>query len=218
MKRLKSFQKELNSCSRCGLCQAVCPIYQITKNDCTSPRGKFILLNELLKTSKNPSKKLKQYMRMCIDCGKCYKSCPSKIDIIKINKAFDKDFSFFNFQILFRLPFLIKVLCIYLKYFFFKKSFDKIPKNKTIIYQKDFNENLPEYIENCIVIEEDVIPFKFAVENTQLYDELSKLYAKKIIDYNPDYIITKTPFLRLELENGLKSLKIKDNTKILFVR
>ena len=92
MKELKKYTKELKSCSMCGLCQAVCPIYKITKNDCTSPRGKILLLNNLLNSNNTPSKNLKKYMDLCTNCGKCYEYCPIKIDMVKINKAFYKDF------------------------------------------------------------------------------------------------------------------------------
>ena len=93
MNSLNKFKKDLKNCSRCGLCQAVCPIFEITKNDSTSPKGKFILLNEMLKNGEKPSKKLINYMKTCLNCGKCVEYCPSKIDIKEINKAFDKDFS-----------------------------------------------------------------------------------------------------------------------------
>ena len=92
MENLKKLKNELNSCSKCGLCQAVCPVFQVTKNDCTSLRGKIILLNELLKKEQKPSKTLKLYMELCTNCGKCSDYCPVKIDVLKINEAFYKDF------------------------------------------------------------------------------------------------------------------------------
>lgn len=95
MKSLNIFKKEIRSCSRCGLCMAICPVYQITKNDCTSPRGKLILLYEIFKKNIKPSKKIKSYMNMCIDCGKCTRYCPGKIDMERINTAFYKDYPFF---------------------------------------------------------------------------------------------------------------------------
>jgi len=45
MDKLKDFETELNKCSKCGLCQAVCPIFKITQNDCTVSKGKFIMLH-----------------------------------------------------------------------------------------------------------------------------------------------------------------------------
>ena len=57
---LEKFKKDINNCSRCGLCQAVCPVFQETKNDCTSPKGKFTMLNELLNNGEKPSKDLKK--------------------------------------------------------------------------------------------------------------------------------------------------------------
>ena len=30
MKKLKDFKDDVNKCSKCGLCQSVCPVYNIT--------------------------------------------------------------------------------------------------------------------------------------------------------------------------------------------
>ena len=58
MKNLDFLKSKIEICSRCGLCMAVCPVYRVTKNDCTSPRGKFILINELLKKKYKTFKKI----------------------------------------------------------------------------------------------------------------------------------------------------------------
>ena len=49
MKQLVDFKKEIHKCSKCGLCQAECPIYKITGNDCSVSRGQFIMLKGFLK-------------------------------------------------------------------------------------------------------------------------------------------------------------------------
>ena len=53
MHKLKDFKDEINKCSKCGLCQAVCPIYKLTGNDCAVSRGKFVMLNGVLKNDLN---------------------------------------------------------------------------------------------------------------------------------------------------------------------
>ena len=45
MKKLKDFEKEINKCSKCGLCQQACPIFQITGNECAVSKGKFTILS-----------------------------------------------------------------------------------------------------------------------------------------------------------------------------
>ena len=40
---LEDFKDEISKCSKCGLCQSVCPIYKLTGNDCAVSRGKFVI-------------------------------------------------------------------------------------------------------------------------------------------------------------------------------
>lgn len=84
MKDLVEYKNEIHSCSKCGLCQSVCPIYKITKNDCSVSRGMFIMLKGLLNGDLKMSKKLNQYLDLCLKCGACTKFCPSGIDIVDI--------------------------------------------------------------------------------------------------------------------------------------
>lgn len=84
MKNLSQYKNEIHSCSKCGLCQSVCPIYEITKNDCSVSRGMFIMLKRFLKGELKMSKKLNRYLDLCLKCGACTKFCPSDIDIVDI--------------------------------------------------------------------------------------------------------------------------------------
>src|SRR5574344_3027927 len=84
MKSLKDFKDDINKCSKCGLCQSVCPIYKITGNDCTVSRGKFAMLEGVLKGNLILNKNIDKYLDMCNKCGKCKDFCPSGIDAVKI--------------------------------------------------------------------------------------------------------------------------------------
>ena len=84
MKQLKDFKDNIHSCSKCGLCQSVCPIYKITGNDCTVSRGHFVMLRGLLKGELKMSPKLNRYLDLCLKCGACSKFCPSDINVVDI--------------------------------------------------------------------------------------------------------------------------------------
>jgi glycolate oxidase iron-sulfur subunit len=84
MKTLKDFEPELNKCSKCGLCQDVCPIFKISKNDCSVSKGKFIMLHGVTKGDLKLSKNLNKYLDNCLKCGKCTEFCPSGIDACQI--------------------------------------------------------------------------------------------------------------------------------------
>ena len=84
MKKLVDCKDKIHSCSKCGLCQSVCPIYQITGNDCSVSRGHFIMLRGLIKGDLKMSKKINRYLDLCLKCGACSKFCPSGIDVVDI--------------------------------------------------------------------------------------------------------------------------------------
>ena len=84
MKTLADCKNKIHSCSKCGLCQAVCPIYKITGNDCTVSRGQFIMLQGLINGELKMSKTINRYLDLCLKCNACTKYCPSGIDVVEI--------------------------------------------------------------------------------------------------------------------------------------
>ena len=84
MKKLEDFADDISKCSKCGLCQSVCPVYKITGNDCAVSRGKFVMLSGILKGDLKLSRTINKYLDLCLRCGKCSDFCPSSIDVCKI--------------------------------------------------------------------------------------------------------------------------------------
>ena len=84
MKQLVDYKKDIHSCSKCGLCQSVCPVYKITGNDCTVSRGHFIMLYGVIKGELKISKTINKYLDLCLKCNACSKFCPSGIDVVDI--------------------------------------------------------------------------------------------------------------------------------------
>ncbi len=84
MKTLKDYAGDINKCSKCGLCQSVCPVYKETGNDCAVSRGKFVMLDGVLKGDLKLNKTINKYLDLCLKCGKCKDFCPSDIDVCKI--------------------------------------------------------------------------------------------------------------------------------------
>lgn len=84
MKKLNDYKEEIHKCSKCGLCQSVCPVYKITGNDCSVSRGKFIMLGGILKGDLELNKNVNKYLDMCLKCNACKNFCPSDIDARKI--------------------------------------------------------------------------------------------------------------------------------------
>lgn len=84
MKNLIDYKDEIHKCSKCGLCQSVCPVYEQTGNDCSVSRGKFIMLNGIIKGDLKLNKNVNKYLDMCLKCNACKDFCPSDIDARKI--------------------------------------------------------------------------------------------------------------------------------------
>ena len=84
MKTLYDCKDEIHSCSKCGLCQSVCPVYKVTGNDCTVSRGHFIMLRGLIKGELKMSDTINKYLDLCLKCNACSKFCPSGIDVVDI--------------------------------------------------------------------------------------------------------------------------------------
>ena len=84
MKNLSDYADDINKCSKCGLCQSVCPIYKITGNDCAVSRGKFVMLEGIINGDLKFNKTIEKYLDMCLKCGKCKEFCPSGIDVCEI--------------------------------------------------------------------------------------------------------------------------------------
>lgn len=71
-------------CNHCGACLAVCPVYDILRIECFSPRGRSHLLTELtekrLPANLHLNSRLFEAMDVCLQCGACSASCKAGED------------------------------------------------------------------------------------------------------------------------------------------
>jgi len=89
--RLIRLLTNIQSCSRCGKCKQVCPMYLPEKGLLFHPRNKNISLGSIIEAvyytqlqagQPDPAllKELGRLMEHCTSCGKCMAACPVKID------------------------------------------------------------------------------------------------------------------------------------------
>ncbi|MGB9792650.1 MAG: (Fe-S)-binding protein [Thermacetogeniaceae bacterium] len=71
----------LDRCSKCGSCQAVCPLYIETRTEPFVARGKIFLLKNYLEGKISLSPKMKEIMSLCLLCKACTYQCPNKIPV-----------------------------------------------------------------------------------------------------------------------------------------
>lgn len=69
MKNLNDFKGDINKCSKCGLCQSVCPVYKITGNDCAVSRGKFVMLDGVIKGDLKLNKNIENILICASNAG-----------------------------------------------------------------------------------------------------------------------------------------------------
>ncbi|MCJ2166103.1 MULTISPECIES: FAD-binding and (Fe-S)-binding domain-containing protein [unclassified Pseudodesulfovibrio] len=88
---LMGLLKNIQTCTRCGKCKQVCPMYYPAKGLMYHPRNKNIALGALIEgiyysqiQTGEPAhelmRELRNLMDHCTACGKCQAACPVKID------------------------------------------------------------------------------------------------------------------------------------------
>ena len=84
IKLMKELEHQVARCVRCGMCQAVCPLFEQTGRESDVARGKLALLDGLMQEMfKNP-KGVSDRLDRCLLCGSCAANCPSGVSVLEI--------------------------------------------------------------------------------------------------------------------------------------
>ena len=81
---LREVEKQLKVCIRCGMCQAVCPVFLETGNEADVARGKLALIEGMACRMFKDPKGVAERLDRCLLCGSCAYNCPRGVDIFKI--------------------------------------------------------------------------------------------------------------------------------------
>jgi glycolate oxidase iron-sulfur subunit len=88
MKKLARLMEELEDqlvvCMRCGMCQAVCPLFAVTGRESDVARGKLALLDGLVNKMFEDPKGVYERLNKCLLCGSCATNCPSGVKALEI--------------------------------------------------------------------------------------------------------------------------------------
>ncbi|MDA8217533.1 MAG: (Fe-S)-binding protein [Dehalococcoidales bacterium] len=74
-------------CVRCGLCQAVCPVFGADHREASVARGKVQLVRAVLEERLDLSASLRDRIYLCLNCGACTENCPSGVAVADIIAA-----------------------------------------------------------------------------------------------------------------------------------
>ncbi len=82
--RVKELEDQLAVCMRCGMCQAVCPLFEQTGRETDVARGKLALLSGLMSRMFDDPRGVADRLNKCLLCGACAANCPSGVNVLDI--------------------------------------------------------------------------------------------------------------------------------------
>jgi heterodisulfide reductase subunit D len=80
----KKFRDQISRCSRCGFCQVSCPVYRATLRPAVNPRGKMLILKEVIEGRLAFGQELQEVFYQCTLCANCALNCPAGVDVAEV--------------------------------------------------------------------------------------------------------------------------------------
>jgi glycolate oxidase iron-sulfur subunit len=81
---MRQLEDQLVVCMRCGMCQAVCPVFAQTGREADVARGKLVLLDGLMQAMLDDPEAVRERLQRCLLCGSCAANCPSGVNVLDI--------------------------------------------------------------------------------------------------------------------------------------
>lgn len=81
---LEELDDQMVSCMKCGMCQAVCPVFAETGKESDVTRGKIALVDDLAHEMIQDPEGVKESLNKCLLCGSCAANCPSGVNVMEI--------------------------------------------------------------------------------------------------------------------------------------
>src|ERR1700687_3599653 len=76
--------KILRACMHCGICTATCPTYVLLGDERDSPRGRIVMMQNMLQKGGSPSAETVLHIDRCLSCLACRTACPSNVDYARL--------------------------------------------------------------------------------------------------------------------------------------
>lgn len=77
---VKDAEHALRTCVHCGFCTATCPTYILLGDERDSPRGRIMLMQQMLESGGAPNAETVRHLDRCLSCLGCRSACPSGVD------------------------------------------------------------------------------------------------------------------------------------------
>ena len=77
-------EKAIRTCVHCGFCTATCPTYVLLGDERDSPRGRIVLIKDMLEKNRAPTPEVVTHIDRCLSCLACTTTCPSGVDYMHL--------------------------------------------------------------------------------------------------------------------------------------
>jgi glycolate oxidase iron-sulfur subunit len=158
----------LSQCIHCGMCLFVCPTYDMTKNERSSPRGRIKLIKSVARGEMEITNLFAEEMNFCLDCQACETACPAGVKygtMVEAARVEVDNTSYRSFLYKFTKRFLLKTIVG-------SRVNLKFVSRLLRVYQKSFIRKL---LHNSGLI-------KIISVNLEEIDKLSPLVSEKFSD------------------------------------
>jgi glycolate oxidase iron-sulfur subunit len=81
---LAAAEKNLRACVHCGMCTATCPTYVLLGDERDGPRGRIVMMQQMLEQGGAPSPETVTHLDRCLSCLGCKTACPSGVDYARL--------------------------------------------------------------------------------------------------------------------------------------
>jgi glycolate oxidase iron-sulfur subunit len=81
---LAEAERNLRACVHCGICTASCPTYALLGDERDGPRGRIVMIQNMLESGTSPSAETVLHVDRCLSCLACRTACPSGVDYAKL--------------------------------------------------------------------------------------------------------------------------------------
>jgi glycolate oxidase len=87
MEALQKWEMELNACTHCAFCKAVCPVLADVGWDGAGSKGRLMASYAMLQGDLGPDDEVVERLFSCTMCMDCTRRCPTKIEVAPIVEA-----------------------------------------------------------------------------------------------------------------------------------
>lgn len=88
---LREVKKTMMTCTYCGFCKSVCPVFEDIGWDPSVARGRMILSYGLLQKEIPADESVIENLYQCTTCRDCERRCPSNIEVVDVVERARKD-------------------------------------------------------------------------------------------------------------------------------